>query len=105
MTLQKPQVIQKNLEQLKAEVKKHHFLIYSIFFPLNFTYCKVDNHAFNYQTAIVKLAEKLFYGVGRKTVTIHPKYFISIGLLNNGFLFLTEQKKNNNNMGTQKQPK
>ena len=58
-----------------------------------FTICKVDNHAFNYQTAIVKLAEKLFYGVGRKTVTIHLKYFISIGLLNNGFLFLTEKKK------------
>ena len=76
---------------------------------MNFTYCKVDNHAFNCQTAIVKLAEKPFYGVGWKTVSIHPKYFISIRLLNNGFLFLTEKKKkvnyNNNNMGTQKQPK
>ena len=35
-----------NLEQLKAEVKKRHFLIYSIF-PINFTYCKVDNYTFN----------------------------------------------------------
>ena len=55
-----------NLEQLKAEVKKlwkSHFLI-SFFFSINFTYCKVNNYAFNYQIAIVKLAEKPFYGVG-----------------------------------------
>ena len=64
MTLQELQVILKNLEQLKAEVKKRHFLIYSIFFPLNFTYCKVDNYPFNYQIAIVKLAEKPFCEVG-----------------------------------------
>ena len=51
-----------NLKQLKAEVKKLHFLI-SFFFPINFTYCKVDNYAFNYQIAIAKLAEKPFYGV------------------------------------------
>ena len=52
-----------NLEQLNAEEKKLHFLI-SFFFPINFTYCKVDNYAFNYQIAIRKLAEKPFYGVG-----------------------------------------
>ena len=63
MTLQNFQVIQKNVEQLKAEVKKRHFLI-SFFSPGNFTYCKVHNYAFNYQIAILKLAEKTFYGVG-----------------------------------------
>ena len=52
-----------NLNQLKAEVKKRYFLI-SFFSPINFTYCKVDNYAFNYQIAIVKLTEKPFYGVG-----------------------------------------
>ena len=52
-----------NLNQVKAEVKKRYFLI-SFFFPINFTCCKVDNYAFNYQIAIVKLAEKPFYGVG-----------------------------------------
>ena len=40
-----------------------NFLI-SFFSPINFTYCKVDNYAFNYQIAIVKLTEKPFYGVG-----------------------------------------
>ena len=53
-----------NLEQLKAEVKKRHFLIYSIFFPINFTYCKVDNYTFNCQTSILNLAERPFYEVG-----------------------------------------
>ena len=63
MTLQNREVIQKNLELLKAEVKKRHFLI--LFFPpISFTYCKVDNYAFNYQIAILKLAEKPFYEVG-----------------------------------------
>ena len=52
-----------NLNQVKAEVKKRYFLI-SFSFPINFTCCKVDNYAFNYQIAIVKLAEKPFYGVG-----------------------------------------
>ena len=52
-----------NLNQFKAEVKKHYFLI-SFFFPINFTYRKVDNYAFDYQIAIVKLTEKPFYGVG-----------------------------------------
>ena len=52
-----------NLNQPKAEVRKHYFLI-SFFFTINFTYCKVDNYAFNYQIAIVKLTEKSFYGVG-----------------------------------------
>ena len=52
-----------NLNQVKAEVKKRYFLI-SFFPPINFTYCKVDNYAFNYQIAIVKLTEKPFYGVG-----------------------------------------
>ena len=37
-----------------------YFLI-SFFSPKN---CKVDNYAFNYQIAIVKLTEKPFYGVG-----------------------------------------
>ena len=37
--------------QLKAEVKKRYFLI-SFFSPINFTYCKVDNYAFDYQIAI-----------------------------------------------------
>ena len=50
-----------NLDQLKAEVKKRHFLV-SFFFPINFTYCKVDNYAFNYQIAIAKLAENHFMG-------------------------------------------
>ena len=63
MTLQNREVIQKNLELLKAEVKKRHFLI--LFFPpISFTYCKVDNYAFNYQIGILKLAEKPFYEVG-----------------------------------------
>ena len=37
-----------------------HFSQYNV----NFTYCKVDNYAFNYQIVILKLAEKPFYGVG-----------------------------------------
>ena len=53
-----------NLERLKAEVKKRHFLIYSIFSPINCTYCKVDNYAFDHQIASVKLAKKPFYEVG-----------------------------------------
>ena len=36
-----------NLEQLKAEVKERHFLISFFFFPINLTYCKVDNYAFS----------------------------------------------------------
>ena len=36
---------------------------YLIFFPINFTYRKVNNYAFNYQIPIAKLAEKPFYGV------------------------------------------
>ena len=40
-------------------MNKHHFLI-SFFFPRNFIYCKVDNYAFNYQIAIVKLDETFF---------------------------------------------
>ena len=36
-----------NLEQLKAEVKKRYFLISFFFFPINFTYFKVDNYAFS----------------------------------------------------------
>ena len=45
-------------------MKKRHFLIFNIVFPINFTYCKVDNYTFNYQIAIVNLAEKPFYEVG-----------------------------------------
>ena len=37
---------------------------YFIFFPLNLTYCNVNNYAFNYQIEILKLAEKPFYEVG-----------------------------------------
>ena len=52
-----------NLNQVKAEVKKRYFLISFFFFPINFRYCKVDNYAFNYQIATVKLAEKPVYKV------------------------------------------
>ena len=38
-------------------MNKRYFLI-SFFSPINFTYCKVNNYVFNYQTAIVKLTEK-----------------------------------------------
>ena len=42
----------------------YELFLFNFFFPINFTHCKVDNYAFDYQIAILKLAEKPFYGVG-----------------------------------------
>ena len=42
----------------------YELFLFNFFFPINFTRCKVDNYAFDYQIAILKLAEKPFYGVG-----------------------------------------
>ena len=72
-----------NLDQLKAEVKKRHFLISFFFLPIQ---CKF-HILLSRKIAILKLTEKPFYGVGWWIITV-TKYFTSIWLLNNGFLYI-----------------